>query len=125
MNARIWITFGAALGGLAVALGAFGAHGLEDYLAANNQRGNFETAVRYQMYHALALMLIGVLAERRPAKALNVAGACFFAGSLFFCGALYGIALIPMPRLGMVAPIGGALFIAGWVLLLVWALRGK
>ena len=125
MRGRVWIAFGAALGGLAVLLGAFGAHGLEEYLNAHKQTANFETAVRYQMYHALALVLIGVLAERRAAKAIDLAGWCFLVGSLFFCGALYGISLIPMPRLGIVAPLGGTLFIVGWASLFVWSLRGE
>jgi uncharacterized membrane protein YgdD (TMEM256/DUF423 family) len=106
---------GAVLGALAVVLGAFGAHGLEDYLVEHDQSANYETAVRYQMYHALALILVGMLADRRPVTALRVAGWCFLAGSVVFCGALYGIALVRMKQLGMVAPIGGALLIAGWV----------
>jgi uncharacterized membrane protein YgdD (TMEM256/DUF423 family) len=104
---------------LAVVLGAFGAHGLEDYLVEHNQTANYETAVRYQMYHALALILVGILAERRPWAALRAAGWCFLAGVVVFCGALYGIALARVSQLGMVAPIGGALLIAGWAALAI------
>ena len=68
MNGKSCIVFGAVLGGLAVALGAFGAHGLKEYLAGNDQTANFETAARYQMYHALALVLVGIRAERRSAR---------------------------------------------------------
>ena len=64
MKGSLWLIPGAALGGLAVLLGAFGAHGLDEYLE-RDQTANFETAVRYQMYHALALVLVGILAERR------------------------------------------------------------
>jgi uncharacterized membrane protein YgdD (TMEM256/DUF423 family) len=116
---------GAALGGLAVVFGAFGAHGLEEYLNEHEQLANFETAVRYQMYHALALLVIGILIERRPAKALDMTAWCFVFGTVLFCGALYGVALTGISRLGMVAPIGGALFIVGWLLLFIWTLRGQ
>ncbi len=125
MDGRNWILIGAVLGGLAVVLGAFGAHGLEDYLIKENQSANYETAVRYQMYHALTLVLVGTLGDRRPAKALRVAGWCFTAGVIVFCGALYGIALARVSQLGMVAPIGGALLIAGWTALAVEMLRAQ
>jgi uncharacterized membrane protein YgdD (TMEM256/DUF423 family) len=65
MNGRTWLAAGGILGALGVTLGAFGAHGLDDYLTDTGQAANYETAVRYQMYHALALVLVGVLAERR------------------------------------------------------------
>ena len=116
---------GAVLGALAVVLGAFGAHGLEDYLVEHGQTANYETAVRYQMYHALALILVGMLAERRPATALRVAGWCFLGGSIVFCGALYAIALAQIKQLGMVAPIGGMLLIVGWVAVAVSSLQHR
>jgi uncharacterized membrane protein YgdD (TMEM256/DUF423 family) len=115
MNSNTCIVAGALLGGLAVVLGAFGAHGLESYLAEHNQAANYETAARYQMYHALALVLVGVLAERCSGRALRIAGWCFFAGIVLFSGALYGIALTRVSQLGMVAPVGGTLLIVGWV----------
>jgi len=123
MSARNCILWGALLGGVAVVLGAFGAHGLEDYLVEYKQTANYETAVRYQMFHALALVLVGILAERRPTSTLRVAGWCFLAGVVIFSGALYGIALMRFSKLGMIAPIGGALLIAGWVALAVSALH--
>jgi uncharacterized membrane protein YgdD (TMEM256/DUF423 family) len=122
MTGKNWIVFGAVIGGLAVVLGAFGAHGLEGYLAEHKQAVNFETAVRYQMYHALALILVGILAERGSGSALRVAGWCFVAGVVLFCGALYGVALARISQLGMVAPLGGTLLIAGWAALVVSAL---
>jgi uncharacterized membrane protein YgdD (TMEM256/DUF423 family) len=123
MTGRICIICGAMLGGLAVVLGAFGAHGLDDYLVEHNQAVNYETAVRYQMYHALALVLVGLLAERQATSTLRVAGWCFVAGMVLFCGALYGVAIARISRLGMVAPIGGTLLIAGWAALAVAAFR--
>jgi uncharacterized membrane protein YgdD (TMEM256/DUF423 family) len=125
MTGKTCILCGAMLGGLAVVLGAFGAHGLEDFLAERAQTANYETAARYQMYHALALVLVGILADRRPGAALRVAGWCFLAGVVVFCGALYGIALARVNQLGMVAPLGGALLIAGWGLLAVGVLRSR
>jgi uncharacterized membrane protein YgdD (TMEM256/DUF423 family) len=123
MKASTWIACGASLGGLAVVLGAFGAHGLTEYLAAHEQTANYETAVRYQMYHALALVLVGVIADRHPLKSLNVAGWCFLLGVVLFSGALYGIALAGVRQLGMIAPAGGALLIAGWAVLASASLR--
>jgi uncharacterized membrane protein YgdD (TMEM256/DUF423 family) len=123
VTGRISIFCGAGLGGLAVVLGAFGAHGLEGFLVENQQAANYETAVRYQMYHALALVLVGIVAERRPTTSLRLAGWCFVGGVVLFCGALYGVALARISQLGMVAPVGGALLIAGWSALAVSALR--
>jgi uncharacterized membrane protein YgdD (TMEM256/DUF423 family) len=123
MTGKTSIVAGAVLGGLAVVLGAFGAHGLEDYLLEHEQAANYETAVRYQMYHALALVLVGILAERSRTTTLRLAGWCFVAGVVLFCGALYGIALLRISKLGMVAPVGGALLIAGWAALALSALR--
>jgi uncharacterized membrane protein YgdD (TMEM256/DUF423 family) len=122
MTGKNWIVFGAVIGGLAVVLGAFGAHGLEGYLVEQNQAVNYETAVRYQMYHALAMILVGILAERKSGSALRVAGWCFAAGVVLFSGARYGVSLAQIIQLGMVAPLGGALLIAGWGALAVSAL---
>jgi uncharacterized membrane protein YgdD (TMEM256/DUF423 family) len=123
MTAKYCILCGAVMGCLAVVLGAFGAHGLEDYLVEHNQAANYETAVRYQMYHALALVLVGILAERRSTSTLRAAGWSFVAGVVVFCGALYGVALAQITQLGMAAPIGGILLIAGWAALALSALR--
>jgi len=108
---------GAILGGLGVTLGAFGAHGLDDYLTETGQATNFETAVRYQMYHALALVLVGVLAERRAARWLTVAAWCFLLGTLGFSGVLYALVFTQVRTLGAVVPIGGVLLIIGWAAL--------
>src|SRR5262249_44676095 len=92
-----WLFIGALLGSMAVALGAFGAHGLKARFAANGaldvadeQRlANWETAARYQMYHALALLAVGFLAAREPSVLLNVAGVSFTLGTTIFSGCLY------------------------------------
>jgi uncharacterized membrane protein YgdD (TMEM256/DUF423 family) len=125
MKGSTWIACGAVLGGLAVILGAFGAHGLTEYLSTHQQTANYETAVRYQMYHALALLLSGVIADRYPSKLFNIAGWCFLLGVVLFSGALYGIALAGVAQLGMIAPLGGASLIAGWAILAFASLRRR
>jgi uncharacterized membrane protein YgdD (TMEM256/DUF423 family) len=128
-----WIAVGALLGALGVALGAYGAHGLEKQLAAWGYAGedlakrvaNHETAVRYQMWHALAIVLVGVALSNRPSPWWQAAGAAFLVGVLIFSGLLYVlVASGPDWRwLGAVVPIGGLSLIAGWLLLAVGALR--
>ena len=126
---KLWLLLGALLGGLAVALGAFGAHGLEGALHARQASGevtdaevvkrlaNWETAARYQMFHALALLAVGLLAARRCGKSINVAGAAFTLGVLIFSGCLYALVLTGHTWLGRVVPIGGTLLILGWICL--------
>jgi uncharacterized membrane protein YgdD (TMEM256/DUF423 family) len=113
MQPRTWIIWGALFGGLGVIAGAFGAHGLEDRLTPE-RLATFEVAVRYQMYHALALVLVGVLAERRQSAALQVAGYGFLLGVLIFSGLLYALVLTGYSVLGAIVPIGGVSFIVGW-----------
>ncbi|SDE28762.1 DUF423 domain-containing protein [Rhodospira trueperi] len=125
---RRWIVTGAVMGLLSVALGAFGAHGLE---ARGDPRAVelVRTAAHYQGVHALALVLSGVLSGLAGAGSAGSvwadrAGWLFAAGIVLFCGALYGIALADWP-LGPVAPFGGVSFMAGWGLLAVagWRLN--
>ena len=107
------VVSGAVLGGLAVALGAFGAHGLKDSLTPDRLEV-YEVGVRYQMYHALALLLTGLLLRDAPAAASRT-GWLFLAGSLVFSGTLYALALGSPRWLGAVTPVGGLLLIGGWV----------
>lgn len=113
---RIWIVFGAAYGFLAVALGAFGAHALKARLSAE-MLAIWRTGVEYHFYHALALLLLGILARQTPSPLLNASGYCFAIGILLFSGSLYALALSEVRMLGAVTPFGGLLFLAGWVLL--------
>lgn len=129
-----WVFWGAVLGGLGVALGAFGAHGLPGWLADLGYEGDditrrtaiFETAARYQMYHALALVLAGMLYAHSGGSLLNLAGWAFLAGVLIFSGLLYVLVFAGSNWgwLGAVVPIGGTLMIVGWGLLAVAAWRG-
>jgi uncharacterized membrane protein YgdD (TMEM256/DUF423 family) len=107
---------GAIFAGLAVALGAFAAHAMKAYYDADALR-TFETGVRYQMFHALALLACGALQAR--GMATLVASRLFAAGIVLFSGSLYGLALTEAKWLGPVTPIGGVLFLAGWVALAI------
>ena len=115
---------GAAMAGLAVAIGAFGAHGLRNLLQAYNRTANFETAAQYQMYHALALVLTGLLLIHYPSRQLIWAGWSFLAGIIFFSGSLFILSLTNVTKWGAVTPIGGLAFLAGWVLLFIGISRG-
>ncbi|WP_366524647.1 DUF423 domain-containing protein [uncultured Pontibacter sp.] len=103
-----------ALGALTVAIGAFGAHALAPMLQASNRVDTFETAVKYQMYHTLALLAVGLLLFQVQQPALQVAAWCFFMGILVFSGSLYVLVLTGITWLGAITPIGGTLFIVGW-----------
>jgi uncharacterized membrane protein YgdD (TMEM256/DUF423 family) len=121
---KLFFTLAAISGGSAVALGAFGAHGLKARLAAD-LLATFETAVRYQMYHALALLVVALAFARWPGSGLlNAAGWLFLAGTLLFSGSLYLLSLTGLRWLGAVTPLGGVAFIAGWVCLALAAWRG-
>lgn len=114
----------AAIAGFtAVALGAFAAHGLKARLSPD-LLGTFETGVRYQMYHALALFAAAWGWNRWQHRLFGVAGACFVAGILVFSGSLYLLALTEVRWLGMITPVGGVFFLAGWMCLAVGAVRG-
>lgn len=107
---------GAASAGLSVAAGAFGAHALRDRLEPRLLEV-FETGARYQMYHALALLLVGALANRFPGALATAAGWLFVAGTVLFSGSLYAMAFTGIRALGAITPLGGVCFIAGWACL--------
>lgn len=111
-------------GGLAVALGAFGAHALSERLSAS-LLNTFEIGVRYQFYHALALVAVVVALGRWPNRGSAVwAGWLFVVGILIFSGSLYILVFSGIRWLGAITPIGGVAFIAGWALLVWTAWRG-
>ena len=116
---RPFLALGAASAALAVAAGAFGAHALRARLDARALE-IWETAARYQMYHALALVLVAILLMKGATGntgALRIAGWAFVAGTVLFSGSLYALALTGVTKLGAVTPLGGVAFIAGWVAL--------
>ena len=117
---KILIAAGAINGALAVAAGAFGAHGLRSRLEPRALE-IFETAARYHMYHALAMILAALIATHAPGA--RTAGWLFQAGIAIFSGSLYALALTDVKVLGAITPIGGLAFLAGWIWLAVSALR--
>lgn len=131
--ARLWIATGALLGALGVGLGAFGAHGLGDFLARLGYEGDdlhhriaiFETAVRYQMMHAIAIVLTALLLNQHDCKCWRLAAWSFLLGVVVFSGLLKVLTFAgPDWRwLGAIVPIGGVLMIVGWVALAVGAIR--
>lgn len=122
MTTKTILIIGALLGGLGVMIGAFGAHGLQKMLEATNRTATFETAVKYQMYHALAMLLIGILMYQFPqATGLKLSGLFFLIGILIFSGSLYILCLTGVRWMGAITPIGGLFMIAGWVYT-VWVL---
>jgi uncharacterized membrane protein YgdD (TMEM256/DUF423 family) len=122
--ARRCLVAGALLMLLGVALGAFGAHGLEGRLTPQ-RLASFQTGVLYQQLHALGLLLVGVLAGRRSSTALHWSARLMTLGVLLFCGAIYLLAAGAPRWLGMVAPLGGLTMMAAWLALAAHALRGN
>ena len=120
----IIIAIAAALGLLAVVAGAAGTHALRDALDAGALR-TFETAARFQMYHALAFLAVGILATRWQTRALTISAILFIGGTLLFSGSLYILALSGIGVFGAIAPIGGVCLMAGWASLIIAALRSK
>ena len=117
---RTFLQLSALLALFAVALGAIAAHALEHRLSAH-YLDVFQTAARYQMYHALALGLVSVISGRFADKRLIAAGWCFVGGILIFCGSLYALALSGVKMLGAITPLGGIAFMVGWGLLFLVA----
>jgi uncharacterized membrane protein YgdD (TMEM256/DUF423 family) len=119
---RTFFFLGATFALIGVAAGAFGAHALQERLAAD-RLAIFETAVRYQMYHALGLLGAAWAAARWPGSLTTAAGWLFALGILVFAGTLYALAFGAPRLLGAVTPFGGLSFLAGWLLLAIAALR--
>lgn len=114
---RQFLLIAALMGALGVALGAFGAHGLSDVLAANGRAVTFDTATEYHLVHALALTLVALLSLHLQTQWLRVAGYGFIAGIVLFSGSLYVLAILDVSIMGAVAPLGGVAFIIGWAAL--------
>lgn len=126
-----YLVAAAVFGGLAVAFGAFGAHALERLTKDEKILHGFQTGVQYQMYHALALLAISLLYERAPLSLIKWAATCFIAGIFLFSGSLYLLTFLKLQGsgavrfVGPVTPLGGILFMAGWLFLLLAALKRK
>ncbi|HJZ74690.1 MAG TPA: DUF423 domain-containing protein [Vicinamibacterales bacterium] len=113
---KTFLLIGAVAAFLAVAFGAFGTHGLRARLSPEMMTA-FESAVRYHMYHALALLIVGLILGRMDGWLIRTAGWCFVAGIALFSGSLYALALSGVTTLGAMTPIGGLAFLAGWACL--------
>ena len=120
---NIFLLLGSILMFIGVGMGAFGAHSLADFLAEVGREGTFETAVRYQIYHGLGLLIVGFLSHQSAAPLLNWSGWCLFAGALVFSGSLYILIFSGIRWMGAITPIGGVLFLAGWACLAIYAFQ--
>lgn len=125
---KIFLVLGSVAAAIAVLLGAFGAHALKEKLAPD-QLQVFETGVRYQFYHAFALIVVGLLAEKFSSPLLNYSGWLFFLGIIFFSGSLYLLStrnLLGIENwkfLGPITPLGGLCFIVGWLLVVISVMK--
>lgn len=125
---KSFLVIGAVMGALAVVLGAFGAHGLKKIVPAESV-ATFQTGVQYQMYHALALILAAIVFERAGNNMMQWAGNNFIIGTLLFSGSLYALTAmkatgkVGLEGIGIITPIGGLFFIAGWVFFLLAVLK--
>jgi uncharacterized membrane protein YgdD (TMEM256/DUF423 family) len=117
-----FLSIGSLFGLLAVMIGAFGAHGLEDKLTAH-ALARYQTGVEYQFYHVGALLIVGLLLSQTQSSILNLSGIFFTLGIILFSGSLYTYALTGSKFFGMITPIGGLCFLVGWGLLLAFSLK--
>ena len=118
---RTFLLIGALAGFIGVMFGAFGAHALRNRLPAE-MLAVFETGVRYQMYHAFALLITALALARFDGWLLRTAGWLFTAGIVLFSGSLYALALTGVTVLGAVTPLGGLAFLAGWACFIIAAI---
>ena len=121
---RIFLIIGSLFAFVGVSLGAFGAHGLKGLLSTEMLQV-FEVAVRYQMYHALAIIAVACVKINWPSGFINLSGWFFTAGILLFSGSLYFISLSEARWLGAITPIGGVSFLLGWACLALAAWRAR
>jgi uncharacterized membrane protein YgdD (TMEM256/DUF423 family) len=124
MTAKGVLITAGIMGAISVGIGAFGAHGLQDTLTANGRMETFETAVKYQFYHTLALLLLGILMLNIEQHYLSYAAYAFIGGTVVFSGSLYTLSLTNITWLGAITPIGGLGFILGWVFLVLGVSKG-
>ena len=114
-----------ALGVLAVALGAFGAHALKNLLSATGRLDTYELAVRYHFYHTFALLAVSILMDKYSLPRLKLSALLFFIGIILFSGSLYALCLFNISKIAIITPFGGAFLIAGWATLFIAVLRNS
>ncbi len=115
MISKLWFFIGCIVCALAVCIGAFGAHGLKNLLAANQRADTFETAVKYHFYHGFGIIVLSLVAHYLSQKNTTILGTAFLVGIVLFSGSLYLLSLTNLRWLGAVAPLGGIAFILAWV----------
>jgi uncharacterized membrane protein YgdD (TMEM256/DUF423 family) len=120
---KLFLLVGSVLGMLGVGLGAFGAHAFKAMLESTGRLDTYETGIKYMFYHALALVLVGILAKDFTAKTLTYSGYSFIFGTIIFTGSLLLICFTGIKIFGAVAPIGGTLMLVGWALLFYTVLK--
>ena len=123
---KLFITLASISGTIGVIIGAFGAHKLASFLEKTNHLSTYETAVKYQFYHSIALLLTGIIITiaKNGNNHLNYAGYSFIIGIVLFSGSLYAICFSGISKLGIITPFGGLLFISGWVFLALGSYKG-
>lgn len=128
---RNYLIAAALFGASGVALGAFGAHGLRNVTSDEKILHGYQTAVQYQLYHAIVLLALGILYERIPVKLIRWAARCFISGILLFSGSLYLLTLLKVQGssvvkiIGPLTPLGGVFLIAGWLFLLAAVMKKR
>ncbi|MFW9872812.1 MAG: DUF423 domain-containing protein [Candidatus Thorarchaeota archaeon] len=121
---KFWLIVGAIGAGLAVSAGAYGAHMLDGRVLDSIYK-TFKKAVRYQMYHSLALLIVGILSSQSPKRALDIAGWFFLGGIIIFSGSLYLIVFTGIQWIEWITPIGGFAFVFGWISIVYSSLKSK
>lgn len=120
---RKMLILGAIFAGLAVGIGAFGAHALKETLGSYHT--TFETGVQYQMFHATAILIVGLLLGKLDSGLLRTAGYLFATGIILFSGSLYVLSITKVSVLGAITPLGGVAFIAGWICFIIAVAKDK
>jgi uncharacterized membrane protein YgdD (TMEM256/DUF423 family) len=119
---QIWIVLGSVSGFFSVVLGAFGAHALSEKLSEKSL-AIYHTATLYQMFHALALLVVGLWSAQHPNVSTALPGWAFMIGIVLFSGSLYALAVTDIKILGAITPLGGVSFLVGWIAFAILALR--
>ena len=125
LSQRQTLLVASALGVLAVALGAFGAHALKNLLSATGRLDTYELAVRYHFYHTFALLAVAILMDKYSLPRLKLSALLFFIGIILFSGSLYALCLFNISKIAIITPFGGAFLIAGWATLFIAVLRNS
>ena len=118
----VWLIIGAISGLITVGIGAFGAHGLKEILENNQTTNVYNKAVLYQMFHSIAILIIGLL-EMYTEKSIFLSGLFLILGILIFSGSLYILSITNLKWIGAITPIGGLCFLIGWIILVLFAIR--